>query len=263
MPRTTSQRSGTTRKRPTRGGRPILKCMQCRKAKVSCDEVKPSCERCVKRQTACTYVKQDMTTGAIAQPPRETPSRRDRAAETNHGGASSEDEHASSAPRFEYLSDLRSESQSPLQLPPIESLLRVQDFDTRSIYFDMCQTSAAHPAASCGNLQSAGIIEKLSQMKEEYHAAQQRVQDEEIALPDLEECELEFTRTNSIARECRRTVEEASEALNAACVNHEVASANLNTARERMRDLSLLKQQAAQLRDHYNMQWAKLGLDKL
>lgn len=100
-------------------------------------------------------------------------------------------------------------------------------------------------------------------MKEEYHAAQQRVQDEEVALPNLEECELEFARTNSIERECRRTVEEASKALNAACVNHEVAAANLNTARERMRDLSLLKQQAAQLRDQYNMQWTKLALDKL
>lgn len=243
--------------------------MECRKAKVSCDEVKPSCDRCVKRQTACTYVKQDMTTGAIAQPPRETPSIRDRAAETSHGGASSEDEHASSAPRFEYLSDLRSESRSPLQLPPIESLLRVQDFDpgspvnAGSMYFDMGQTSAAHFAASCGNLQSAGIIEKLSQMKEEYHAAQQRVQDEEVTLPDLEECELEFVRTESIERECRRTVEEASEALSAAFVNHEVASTNLNTARERLRNLSLLKQQAAQLRDQHNRQLAKFGLERI
>ncbi|KAM0710569.1 hypothetical protein Q7P35_002240 [Cladosporium inversicolor] len=100
-------------------------------------------------------------------------------------------------------------------------------------------------------------------MKEEYHAAQQRVQDEEAVLPDLEECELEFARTNSIERECRRTVEEASEALNAACVNHEVASANLNTARERMRDLSSLKQQAVQLRDQHNMQLAKYGLERI
>lgn len=153
MPRTTPQRSGTTRKRLTRGPRPILKCMECRKAKVSCDEVKPSCDRCVKRQTACTYVKQDMTTGAIAQPPRETPSIRERAAETSHGGASSEDEHASSAPRFEYMSDLRSESRSPLQLPPIESLLRVQDLDTGSIFryvSDKC-------GAPCGFLRQPAI----------------------------------------------------------------------------------------------------------
>lgn len=52
----------------------MLKCMECRKAKVSCDEVKPSCRRCIKRQTACTYLEQDMTTRAIAQP-SQSPSR--------------------------------------------------------------------------------------------------------------------------------------------------------------------------------------------
>lgn len=246
--------------------------MECREAKVFCDEVKPSCARCVKRQTACIYVKQDMTTGAVAQPsqsPRETSLSRDRAAETSHGNVSPENERTPFASPSENASDSGSESRSPLQLPPIESLLRSQDFNAGdhvnpdSMFVDMGQTSAAYAAASYDDLQSAGILKRLHQMKEEYHAAQQRVQDEEAVLPDLEECELEFAHTNSIERECIRTVEEASEALNAACMDHEVAAANLNTARERVRDLSLLKQQAAQLRDQYNVQWAKLGLDKL
>lgn len=246
--------------------------MECRDAKVYCDEVKPSCARCVKRQTACIYVRQDITTGAIAQPsqsPRETPLSRNRGAETDHGSVSPENERTPFASPSENASASGSESRSPLQLPPIESLLRSQDFNPGdpvnpdSMFLDMGQTSAAYAAASYDDLQSAGILKRLHQMKEDYHAAQQRVQDEEAVLPDLEECELEFARTNSIERECRRTVEEASEALNAACVNHEVASANLNTARERMRDLSSLKQQAVQLRDQHNMQLAKYGLERI
>lgn len=208
----------------------------------------------------------------IAQPsetPCERPSPKDRVAQMSYGNASSENESGPVAPRSENASHSRSESRSALQLPSIETLMRLHDFPTgapvnpESISLDVGQTSAAHAAASCGNVQSAGIIEKLRRMKEEYHAAQQRVQDEEVVLPDVDECELEFARTNSIELECRRTVEEASEALDAACANHEVASLSLNTARERMRDLSSLKQQAVHLRDEYNMQWAKLCLDKL
>ena len=134
---------------------------------------------------------------------------------------------------------------------------------SESISLDVGQARVAHAAASCGNIQPAGILETLYRMREEYYTAQQRAQAEEIAIPDLEKCELEFARTNAIKREWGRKVEEASEALDAACVNHEVASVDLSIARERMHDLSSLKEQVLQLRDQYNMQWARLDLDRL
>lgn len=260
------------KKRLHKKNRQITTCINCRHMKLGCNRSRPSCSRCADYQTPCVYIDPGVAkTGKSAQslespPGRISPS--NEAAPSNQRAASWENEENSLTSIAAPASAL-SELQSALRLPSIDTLMQSQIMPFEAVLASenmplcMSQSRGTDNAAPRADRDSVGFLERLYRMKEQYHAVQQRVQDEELELPDLKDCEMECARARAIEQESRRRVEEESEAPNAACVSHEVAAARLYEVRERTRHLSSLKRRASQLKDQYNTQWAELNLDKL
>lgn len=260
-------------KRLHRKTRQITTCTNCRHMKLDCNRSRPSCSRCADYKVPCVYIDLGLAkTGKSAQSFESLPGTippSNGAASPSQRVASWENEEDSLTNIAAPALDLNSELQSALRFPSIDTLIQSQivpyeaALASQNISLCMGQSRETDGTAPRTDRASVGFLETLYRMREQYHAVQQRVQDEEIELPDLKECEMECASARTIEQDSGRRVEDESEALNAACVSHEVAAARLYEVRERTRRLSSLKRQASQLKDQYNTQWAELDLDKL